>query len=485
MPFVSYAQNLDHEQVPAGGIAYCFRIGNNRGTIPKTPTKRRAMRVPIMAMILCSAWAAPPAFADAPQFSVRPIARPDFAEPPTQLAFAKSLGSVRPVLRPAPAQAVPVAASNMGFQKWIDGFRGRALSAGIQSTVFDQAFRNVTYDTNVIQRDRNQSEFTKTIWEYLDSAASDARIRNGKSALKKHRKKLEAIEARFGVDKEVVVAVWGLESAYGTFRGSTQVIPALATLAYDGRRGEFFEEQLVAALRILQNGDTTPNNMTGSWAGAMGHTQFIPTSYLSYAVDFTGDGRRDIWSDDPSDALASTAAYLAKSGWKKGVPWGVEVTLPSGFDYTLADRDTLKSPTDWARLGVASVSGQKIPRRYGKASVLLPAGHKGAAFMIFNNFSAIEEYNTADAYVIGVGHLSDRIKGGPSIQSNWPRQDRALSYKERIDLQKRLTRAGFDTQKIDGKIGPLTINAVRSYQLSVGVVPDGYASLDVLKRLRK
>ena len=215
----------------------------------------------------------------------------------------------------------------------------------------------------------------------------------------------------------------------------------------------------------------------------MGHTQFIPTSYLAYAVDFTGDGKRDIWSDDPADALASTASYLANFGWISGQPWGVEVRLPNGFDYTQANRRIQRLPSEWARMGVTGLNG-RVVRDYGDASVLLPAGAQGAAFLIFHNFSVIERYNTADAYVIGVGHLSDRIAGGGAIQASWPRGDRALVFGERQELQRRLTAAGHSTQGIDGRIGPLTIDAIRSYQRSQGLVPDGYASLSLLMRLR-
>lgn len=446
------------------------------------------MQLRILTVILCACVLGQSAAANAPDRSLRPVARPSFSGD-LQLASAASTELVRPVLRPTANMAASpkptLVAGNLGFQSWIEGFRARAQIAGIQPAVFDRAFQDIQYNTGVIQKDRNQSEFTKTIWDYLDSAASDARINNGKAALQKHQQKLEDIERRFGVEKEVIVAVWGLESAYGTYRGDTPVIEALATLAYDGRRGEFFETQLLAALEILQSGDTTTTNMTGSWAGAMGHTQFIPTSYLNFAVDFTGDGKRDIWSNDPSDALASTAAYLAKSGWKTGKPWGVEVILPNGFDYQEANREIIKSPSKWASLGVKATNGQPVPNSYGNGSILLPAGSQGAAFMIFSNFDAIEHYNTADAYVIGVGHLSDRISGGPKIQSDWPRGDRALTQKERLELQRRLTDVGFNTQKIDGKIGPLTINAVRDYQVTNSLTPDGYASLTLLKRLRK
>lgn len=394
--------------------------------------------------------------------------------------------SLRPTLRPAvaptPESLVP-AATQSGFQDWISGFRSRALRQGISPDVFDRAFANVQYDSDVIRRDRNQSEFTKTIWDYLDSAASDARVRNGKAALRKHDSLLDRIEARYGVDKDVVVAIWGLESAYGTFRGTNPVIGSLATLAYDGRRGAFFEQQLIEALKILQSGDVTLGNFTGSWAGAMGHTQFIPTSYQSLAVDFDGDGKRDIWSDDPADALASTANYLAKNGWVKGAPWGIEVRIPDGFDYTLANRNTKRMPSDWARIGVTDLDGAPVAD-YGQASVLLPAGAKGTAFLIFKNFDVIETYNTADAYVIGVGHLSDRITGSGPLRSEWPREDRALSFAERKEMQRLLTAKGFDTKKIDGKVGPLTINAVRAFQQSIGDIPDGYASLNILKKLR-
>lgn len=374
-------------------------------------------------------------------------------------------------------------ASNSAFQAWINSFRKRALAQGITTATFNRAFRGVEYDNDVIRRDRNQSEFTKTLQDYLSTAVSDTRVKNGKKALREQRRRLNQIEATYGVDKEIVVAVWGMESNYGNNRGNMDVIQSLATLAYDGRRGKFFEKQLVAALKILQSGDVPPRKMTGSWAGAMGHTQFIPTSYLAYAVDFTGDGKRDIWSDNPSDALASTAAYLKRFGWVKGQPWGVEVKLPRGFNYALVGRSIKKSPAEWARLGVTGVDGRAVPN-HGSGALLLPAGGNGPAFMVFKNFSVIERYNAADAYVIGVGHLSDRIKGGGEFQAKWPGGDRALTFRERKELQRRLTRAGFSTGGVDGKIGPKTLGAIRAYQSAKGLVPDGFASLSLLKHLR-
>lgn len=369
------------------------------------------------------------------------------------------------------------------FRTWLGDFRERALAAGIEPEVLNRALEGVRYDPAIIRRDRRQSEFTKTIWDYLNTAVSDARIANGRKALARHGDLLAQLEADYGVRKEILLAIWGLESAYGAFRGETDTISALATLAHDSRRSAFFEDQLMAALEILQSGDAGRRRLAGSWAGAMGHTQFMPRSFLDHAVDFSGDGRRDIWGDDPTDGLASAAAYLQFHGWKTGQPWGVEVRLPDGFDYRLADREVLKSPSDWAALGVVDLVGKAVPD-HGLASILLPAGASGAAFMIFDNFAVLERYNTADAYVIGVGHLADRIAGGPAIAGGWPLEDRALSYDERIELQERLRAAGFDPQKIDGRIGPLTIAAVRAYQVARGMVPDGYASPALLESLR-
>ncbi|MFA5580670.1 MAG: lytic murein transglycosylase [Paracoccaceae bacterium] len=393
--------------------------------------------------------------------------------------------SPRPLARPDVAQIIQVReAANAEFSRWLDGFRPRALAAGISAGTLDLALRDIRYRADVITSDGNQSEFVRPIWDYLDSAASDTRIRNGRAALERHAAVLDQIEARYGVDKHIVVAVWGLESAYGEHRGTTPILDALATLAFDGRRGAFFEQQLIAALQIVQAGDVAPRAMTGSWAGAMGHTQFMPTSYLEYAVDFTGDGKRDIWSDNPADALASTAAYLARFGWNRGQPWGVEVRLPRGFDYALASRSVTKTPAEWARLGVGNMDGFVVPD-HGPASILLPAGANGAVFMVFANFGVIERYNRATSYVIGVGHLADRLRGGPAIQAGWPRGDAPLNSLEREQVQQLLANRGYLNDKIDGIIGPNTINAIRSFQSAVGVTPDGYPSQQLLALLRR
>ncbi len=376
-----------------------------------------------------------------------------------------------------------VIGSEAGFADWLTGFRPRALAAGVPQGVLDSALQAARFNAKIVERDRNQNEFTKTIWDYLDTAVSDDRVALGLKALKKNAALLERIEAEYGVDRHVVAAIWGLESAYGTYRGDIPTIEALATLAYDARRAAFFEAQLIAALRILANGDVTLADMNGSWAGAMGHTQFMPTSWWEFAVDFTGDGKKDLWSDDPTDALASTAAYLRHWGWTKGALWGLEVTLPSGFDYDQTTERVRKPVADWAAIGVAPMADGPLPD-HGVASVLLPGGARGAAFLIFSNFQVIERYNTADAYVIAVGHLADRLRGGPAIQAAWPRELRALTLDERMDLQRRLTAAGFDAKGVDGRIGPNTIAAVKAYQTANGLIPDGYASLEILERLR-
>lgn len=373
--------------------------------------------------------------------------------------------------------------SEEGFANWLTGFRPRALEAGIAPEVLERALADVRFDPKILERDRNQSEFTKTIWEYLDTAVSADRITQGKAALARHDAVLRRIEAEFGVDRHVVAAIWGLESAYGSFRGDTPTIGALATLAYDGRRAAFFEEQLIAALRIVANGDVRPEAMRGSWAGAMGHTQFMPTSWWGHAVDFDGDGKRDVWGDDPTDALASAAAYLRHWGWTTGAVWGLEVRLPEGFDYDQTTERVKKPVADWAALGVEPMAGGDLPD-HGLASVLLPGGARGAAFLIFSNFQVIERYNTADAYVIAVGHLADRLRGGPAIVADWPRDLRALTRDERIELQERLGAAGFDPKGVDGRIGPNTIAAVKAFQRAHGMRPDGYASLEILNRLR-
>jgi len=397
------------------------------------------------------------------------------AEVPGTANVPLDAGTTVPVTAPPDSQAE--------LEAWLTGFRLRAAQAGIGPDVTFPALADVTYLPDVIRRDRNQNEFTKTIWDYLDTAVSEDRVANGRTARAANADTLARIETEYGVPGEVVAAVWGLESAYGTYRGDVPTLSALATLAFDGRRAVFFEGELLAALRIVAAGDADAGTMTGSWAGAMGHTQFMPSSYLRLAVDFNGDGQRDIWGDDPADALASTAAYLRDAGWVAGQPWGAEVVLPPGFDYAQSGVRVVKPVAEWQALGVRLAGGGSVPD-HGDASVLLPAGAQGAAFVIFANFRAIEAYNPADAYVIGIGHLADRIAGGPPIAAAWPRGDRALTLPERVELQERLRDAGFDPGALDGRIGPNTIAAVMGWQRAAGLATDGYANPDLLARLR-
>lgn len=373
--------------------------------------------------------------------------------------------------------------SEAGFRDWVGAFRVKALAARVPAATYDGAMRGAVYLPVVVERDRKQSEFTKTIWDYLDVAVSEDRVALGAKALAANADLLGRIEAQYGVDREVVVAIWGLESAYGTYRGDTDTLSALATLAYDGRRAAFFEAQLLQALKILSDGHIDRAALQGSWAGAMGHTQFMPSSWAEFAVDFDGDGRRDIWSDDPTDALASTANYLAHWGWVKDQPWGLEVRLPGGFDYDQTTEQVKKSVAEWGSLGVTPIAGGALPQG-PEASILLPAGHSGPAFLIFPNFQVIEKYNLADAYVIGIGHLGDRIASGPAISADWPRQWRALTLEERKEMQALLVALGLDTGGVDGRVGPKTIAAIKAWQKTQSLIPDGYPNPDVLAALR-
>jgi membrane-bound lytic murein transglycosylase B len=381
------------------------------------------------------------------------------------------------------SSTVYLAVPNTGYDAWVTDFRTRAAKRGISDATLSTAFRNAGFLPGVIEKDRNQTEFTRTLEDYLAIAASEERVSLGRAQLRQQAGVLSAIEGRYGVEPHVVAAVWGLESFFGTRRGDVPVISALSTLAYDGRRGEFFEGQLIAALRILQNGEISADRMTGSWAGAMGHTQFIPTSYLEFAVDFTGDGRRDIWSDDPSDALASTAAYLSRSGWTRGQPWGAEVRLPQGLSAGLLGRGKGKSAGAWSDLGVTLADGGRLPGT-ASGSIIAPKGLGGPAFLLTSNFNVILRYNNAENYAIGVGHLSDRLAGGSAIRADFGADAAGMKIADRQDLQRRLTAAGFDTDGSDGVIGAKTRAAISAYQASVGLPVTGEPSLDLLRRLR-
>ena len=370
------------------------------------------------------------------------------------------------------------------FKQWVSNFKKDAVSNGITSSTFDTAFENVQLNSRVIKADNKQAEFSREIWDYLDTATSPKRIANGKENLSDYLNLLREIQFKYQVDAEVILAIWGLESSYGKRMGDINIIEALATLAFDGRREKFGKQQLLEALNIIQRGDITPDKMMGSWAGAMGHTQFIPTSYQAYAQDFTGDGKRNVWDPlDPSDALASTANYLAEFGWTNNQPWGIEVNLPENFNYRNADLEVKATPARWSELGLKTITGGKIPN-YGEGSVFLPAGAKGPAFIVFNNFFVIKRYNNANSYAMAVGHLSDRILGGKSFHIEWPRGPGALKFNEKVELQNLLNQLGYDVGEADGIIGPNSIAAIRKFQISVGLIPDGMSNKDLLLKMR-
>ena len=345
-----------------------------------------------------------------------------------------------------PADLRPVA--NDGFTRWVAAFRPRARNAGISAATLDAAFANAGYLPGVITRDGTQIQTRRTLEEYLSIATSDERISKGRAAFSRHASTLSAFESRYGVDALIVAAIWGMESQFGEKRGEIPVISSTATLAYHGRRGAFYESQLIAALRILQSGDTTPARLTGSWAGAMGHTQFIPTSYQSFAVDFTGDGRRDIWGDDPADALASTASYLARNGWRTGLRWGAEA-------------------------GTGGPSGRRIQPQSG-----------GVSFTVTRNFDVLKTYNNSDLYALGVGHLADRIGGAGPLRGSFPPDANGLSRDDRLAIQRALAQRGYDIGTIDGVVGAKTQAAISDFQRRQGMGVTGQATRDVLAALR-
>ena len=404
----------------------------------------------------------------------------------------KSYRFERPVLVFAAAvllSALPfdtARAVDPGFERWVDGLWPLARKRGVSRKTFTRAFRGVEPDPEVIEKAEHQPEFAKPVWNYLASAVSTQRIRKGRQMARSYGRLLRKIEARYGVDRYVVLAIWGMETTYGSMRGDKYVIRALATLGFQGSRRAYGRTQLLAALRILENGDITPAKMTGSWAGAMGHTQFIPTTYAAHAVDFNGDGKRNIWESVP-DALASAANYLKVSKWRPGETWGYEVSLPRGFNYALTGRKTIKTLEQWRALGVRRAGGKNFPRPDDRASIILPAGARGPAFAILNNFRSILRYNNAISYALAVGHLADRIQGfNPhGFTKAWPKEYLPLARSQRFELQRLLSARGFLKGEIDGILGSGTRAAVRAYQKANGMEMDGYPSVVVLKHLQR
>lgn len=446
------------------------------------PAQRVTLLVATAVLAACAAAPAdkpsPPApLPTAPRASTSPLPAPQLPAPAAAPTVTPGPNAV--AAPPAPATDADHAA---GFASWRTAFQAQALQAGIRPDTVRTVLANAQWQPRVVELDRAQPEFTRTPWAYLDSAVSPQRIAQGQGKLAEHAAALQAASARYGVPAAVITAIWGMESNYGSNFGTFRTVDALATLAYEGRRRAWAQNELLAALRIIDQGDIAADRMIGSWAGAMGHTQFLPSVFLRHAVDADGDGHRDIWGSVP-DVAASTAAFLAGEGWRRGEAWGAEVQLPASFDYARTELTVRQSSAQWAAEGVLAVAGQALPA-LDNASILTPAGARGPAFLVGHNFRTLLRYNNAVTYALGVAQLSQQIEGGAAIAAPWPRDLQPLSRDQVQALQTALNARGFDTGTPDGVQGPATRAGLRRYQQSEGLVADGYATLDLLDRLR-
>ena len=393
--------------------------------------------------------------------------------------FAASVALATPQLMSEVDTQAATEVSYANFQQWLGDFRQYAAEQGVSEATLRNALEGIRYRERVIELDRYQPEFVRPIWEYLDTAVSSTRINNGLENLAEHRETALQMQQRYGVPAEIIVAIWGIESNYGSNFGDFSTLESLATLAYDGRRRDFARGELLAALRIIDQGDISADEMKGSWAGAMGHTQFIPSSFEAYAVDGDGDGRRDIWGSIP-DVMASTANYLDRAGWQANQPWGVEVRLPEGFDYAQTER---RSSAEWRSQGVRAVQGE-LPD-FDSAAIVIPAGADGPAFLVGANFRAILRYNNATSYALAVATLGDAIAGRDGIQQGWPRDKAPLTRDDVKELQRALNRVGYSVGGADGVMGPNTRQGLRNFQRDQGVIPDGFATQELLEQLRQ
>ena len=380
------------------------------------------------------------------------------------------------------ASAIRAAAAN--FPNCLENLWPLAAKRGITRASFDKHVKGLTPDLRIMDLVDAQPEFTKAFWDYLDILVNDKRIATGLEMLARYKLIFDRVEKEYGVDRYIITAIWGVESNYGTLGGDRPVIRSTATLACIGRRQAYFRDEFLTALEILHRGDIRPEQLKGSWAGAFGPTQFMPTSFKRFAVDGDGDGRRDV-VDSPADMIASTANNLKKDGWVNGSTWGYEVVLPKGFNYMLADRSKQKTLAEWEKLGVQRAGGKPFPRPTDMGYVLVPAGHQGPAFIMLKNFRVLMSYNPAEYYATAIGHLSDRFRGGTPFVQAWPRQEPVLTRDERRELQELLLKKGFDGGTPTGRLGAKTRAAVRDYQASIGLIPDGFATATILARLRR
>ena len=376
-------------------------------------------------------------------------------------------------------------ADEVAFKQCLADLRPRALAVGVSTETFDAHAAALVPEMGVLELLDAQPEFTTPIWDYLAALVDAQRVRDGQAMLATHAATLAQVAQQYGVDAQTVVAVWGVESDYGKTFGKRPLLTSLSTLSCFGRRQEFFRGELFATLKLLQSGDLKPEGLTGSWAGAFGHTQFMPTTYQRIAVDGDGDGRRDLVGSIP-DALASTANYLKKAGWRTGEPWGYEVKLPANFDISLAGRKNKRALNDWIARGVTRIDGAAIVPEDKQAGVLLPAGIEGPAFLVFRNFDAIYSYNAAESYALAIATLSDRLRGGGPLVAKWPTDDPGLGRDERKQLQQLLLARGHAIGEADGMIGTLTRRAIVLEQQQLGLQPqDGRAGMKILQALQR
>ena len=382
----------------------------------------------------------------------------------------------------APAFA---ADADPAFDRCLANLKSTAAQQGVSAATFDRHTAGLEPDRSVLELLNFQPEFSTDIWDYLAGLVDDQRVEDGKAMLEEHRDLLARVSAEYGVDAETVVAIWGVESDYGRIFGKRPILASLSTLSCEGRRQSFFRGEFIATLKLLQAGDIQAEGLTGSWAGAFGHTQFIPSTYARIAVDFDGDGRRDLVGSIP-DALASTANYLKRSNWRTGQPWGYEVKLPSGFNASLAGRTNRRPLSDWLGRGVERIDGGDIDLPGDtRSAVLLPAGREGPAFLVFRNFDAIYSYNAAESYALAIALLSDRLRGGDGLVASWPTDDPGLSRVQRRELQTLLLERGHDIGEVDGLIGTNTRRAIVEEQRRLGINPaDGRAGQSILRALR-
>ncbi|NRG18140.1 lytic murein transglycosylase [Rhizobiales bacterium] len=367
-----------------------------------------------------------------------------------------------------------------GFQSCIESLKAQAINAGVAPRIAQAALSNVAYDEKVIRFSRSQPEYKTPIWDYMAFLVDEKRISDGRKMLRKHGRTLKAVERAYGVDRHVVLAVWGVESDYGQETGDFFVPHSLANLACAGRRAKYFRSELFEALKIASRGDVALKDLNGSWAGAFGQTQFMPSTYRRLAVDFDGDKHADLVRSE-ADALASTANYLRSAGWRKGEAWGFEVRVPKGYQGP-SGRKRTASLSSWGKRGVTALNGKRVGGGT-KAALLLPAGRNGPAFLVFRNFNAIYSYNVAVSYALAISHLSDRLKGGGEFQTPWPTNDPGLSRAQRLQLQKLLLRAGYDIGEPDGKVGPATRAGIKQAEARFGMPQTGRPGTKIYRAL--